>query len=133
MIPAYASHYYEYALRIPGDVVTDRNTLRLGVSGQSDGPLEIAELRIAASGHGIRTIVAQPPRPGTDFVPRGATGQLVFSFKQDADDTAKALFANVRGQVRVPNPNTIYLRLDAGYFEPPTLIRVLRKIFLEGR
>ena len=64
MIPAYASHYYEYALRIPGDVVTDRNTLRLGVSGQSDGPLEIAELRVLKA----KTQVLVTAEPWMDVV-----------------------------------------------------------------
>jgi transcription-repair coupling factor (superfamily II helicase) len=95
--------------------------------------LEVGELRIAASRHGIRTIVAQPPSPGTDFIPRGKTGQLVFLSKQDTGETAKALFANVRGEVRIPQPNTVYLRLDASYFEPQTLITVLRKVFVEGK
>ena len=48
---------------------------------------------------------------------------------QDALATrAKALFANVRGSVRIPDPKTINLRLNPSYFEPGTLIVLLRKI-----
>ncbi|MCX5646462.1 MAG: transcription-repair coupling factor [Phycisphaerae bacterium] len=97
--------------------------------------LDIGELRIAASKWDIRSIVAS----GND---------LVFSFKsrgegvpplssslngkgqgQDAlATTVKTLFANVRGSVRIPDPKTINLRLAPSYFEPRTLIVLLRKI-----
>jgi transcription-repair coupling factor (superfamily II helicase) len=82
--------------------------------------LEIAELRSAASHWHIRSIVAS----GND---------LVFSFKQDPGRKANALFANVRGSVRIPDPKTINLRLAPSYFEPRTLISLLRKIFSEGK
>ena len=44
----------------------------------------------------------------------------------------KTLFANVRGSVRIPDPKTINLRLSPSYFEPRTLITLLRKIFSRG-
>jgi transcription-repair coupling factor (superfamily II helicase) len=97
--------------------------------------LEIGEVRIAAARWDIKSIVAS----GND---------LVFSFKQgvepaaqrpsgprppsnrgqDARDTMNALFANVRGQVRISDPKTVRLRLPPSYFEPRTLITLLRKI-----
>jgi transcription-repair coupling factor (superfamily II helicase) len=94
--------------------------------------LDIGELRIAASKWDIRSIVVS----GND---------LVFSFKQsvegvppshrgqDARDTVNALFANVRGSVRIPDPKTVNLRLNPSYFEPRTLITLLRKIFSGGK
>ena len=33
------------------------------------------------------------------------------------------------GAVRIPKPKTVYLRLSKSYFEPRTLMSVLRKIF----
>jgi len=100
--------------------------------------LDIGELRIAAAKWDIRSIVASQPAPAKP-------GDLVFSFKQgvegvppsnrgqDARDTVKALFAHVQGSVRIPDPKTINLRLNPNYFEPRTLIGLLRKIFSEGR
>ena len=55
----------------------------------------------------------------------------MFTFKSDPGERAKSLFANVRGTVRIPNPTTVYLRLPASYFEPRTLITILRKILAE--
>jgi transcription-repair coupling factor (superfamily II helicase) len=82
--------------------------------------LEIAALRIAAVRWDIRSIVVS----GTD---------LVFSFKQDPGKKANALFADVRGSIRIPDPKTIHLRLAPAYFEPQTLIGLLRKILMEGK
>jgi len=94
--------------------------------------LDIGELRIAASKWDIRSIVVS----GND---------LVFSFKQsvegvppsnrgqDARDTVNSLFANVRGSVRIPDPKTVNLRLNPSYFEPRTLISLVRKIFSEEK
>jgi hypothetical protein len=53
---------------------------------------------------------------------------------QDALATAaKSLFAHVQGSVRIPDPKTINLRLNPNYFEPRTLINLLRKIFAEKK
>jgi transcription-repair coupling factor (superfamily II helicase) len=77
--------------------------------------LELAELRIAASKHDIKSIVTS----GHD---------VVFSFAEKASAKAKSLFANTKGKIRTPDPKTVYLRLAASYFEPKTLMTVLRKI-----
>ncbi|UCG56294.1 MAG: transcription-repair coupling factor [Phycisphaerales bacterium] len=77
--------------------------------------LELAEFRIAASKREIKSIVAS----GQD---------LVFSFSKEPDADVKSLLAGVSGKVRISDSNTAYLRLDENYFEPRTLISVLRKI-----
>ena len=92
--------------------------------------LEIAELRIAAAQWDIKSIVAQAP-PGR-FAPPSTKRNLIFSFKQDPGDKANTLFANVRGEVRIPDPKTVYLNLSPNYFEPQTLITILRRIFAES-
>ena len=81
--------------------------------------LELAELRIAASRRNIKSIVTS----GQD---------LIFLFEKDADK-AESLFAKVSGTVRIPNPKTVYLRLTKNYFEPKTLIRVLRKMLINKK
>jgi transcription-repair coupling factor (superfamily II helicase) len=93
--------------------------------------LEIAELRIAAAKWGIRSIVAQPPAAGFTPGRGGATGNLIFAFKDDPGNKAKQLFANVHGEVRIPDPKTVTLRLSPNYFEPPTLITLLRSVLAE--
>ncbi len=82
--------------------------------------LDIGELRIAASKWDIRSIVAS----GND---------LVFSFREEPGRKVNILFATVRGSVRIPDPKTINLRLNPSYFEPRTLITLLRKILSEGK
>jgi len=77
--------------------------------------LELAELRIKASRFDIRAIAAS----GQD---------LVFSFAKDHRGKIESLFAKVVGKVRMPEPDTVYLRLPKNYFEPRTLIAALRKI-----
>jgi transcription-repair coupling factor (superfamily II helicase) len=77
--------------------------------------LELAGLRIKASKQGIKSIVAS----GRD---------LIFSFAKDANVQADSLFAKVKGTVRIAGPKTVYLRLPQSYFEPKTLMNVLRKI-----
>ncbi len=78
--------------------------------------LELAQLRIAASKQDIKSIVTS----GQD---------LVFSFEKDAKSKAAFLFKNISGKVRILEPKTVYLRLPASYFEPRTIMSVLRKIF----
>ena len=77
--------------------------------------LELANLRIEASKLDIKSIVAS----GTD---------LIFSFTKAAGKRAKSLFANTSGNVTIADPRTVYLHLKESYFEPGTLISVLRKI-----
>jgi transcription-repair coupling factor (superfamily II helicase) len=90
--------------------------------------LDIGELRIAASKHDLRSIAVQPPATGYATWGRAPTGELIFTFKQDPGKKANTLFANVRGSVRIPDPKTVNLRLNPSYFEPRTLISLLRKI-----
>lgn len=77
--------------------------------------LEMAELRIKASRRGIKSIVAS----GQD---------LVFSFDKEAEGQAEALLSKASGKLRIPEPNIAYLRLEKNYFEPRTLITILRKM-----
>jgi transcription-repair coupling factor (superfamily II helicase) len=79
--------------------------------------LKFADLRIAASKRGIKSIIAS----GKD---------LIFSFSKDSNVQADSLFAKVRGTVRIAGPKTVYLRLPQSYFEPKTLMNVLRKILI---
>ncbi len=114
--------------------------------------LDIGTLRIAAAQWDIRSIVASQPvptKPGDlvfsfksrgEGVPplRGAgilpaiRGRDALATKEQGQDAlataAKALFAHVQGSVRIPDPKTINLRLNPNYFEPATLITLLRKI-----
>jgi len=77
--------------------------------------LELAELRIAAGKRDIKSIIA--------------SGQnLVFSFAKAPAAHAESLFAKVTGTVRIADSKTVYLRLSRSYFEPKTLISVLRRI-----
>jgi len=77
--------------------------------------LELAQLRIAASKQEVKSIVA--------------SGQeLIFSFEKEPDRKVETLFSKVAGKVRIPDQKTVYLRLPANYFEPQTLITILRKI-----
>ena len=77
--------------------------------------LELAELRIAASKRDIKSIVT-------------SGHNVVFSFAKEATAQAKSIFADTKGKIRIPDPKTVYLRLAASYFEPKTLITILRKI-----
>ncbi len=94
--------------------------------------LDIGELRIAASKWDIRQITAQLPKPGYYPGTFSATGDLIFTFKQDPGRKVKTLFASVRGELHIPDPKTARLRLAASYFEPATLITLLRKILAGG-
>jgi transcription-repair coupling factor (superfamily II helicase) len=75
--------------------------------------IDLADLRVRAGRYGIKSIIAS----GTD---------LIFSF--DKTDNVGDLFAKSPGIVRIPDPKTVYVRLNKSYFEPATLIPVLRKI-----
>jgi transcription-repair coupling factor (superfamily II helicase) len=77
--------------------------------------LELAELRIKAGKRSIKSIIAS----GKD---------LIFSFSKDSDVQADSLFAKVKGTVKIADPKTVYLRLPQNYFEPKTLMNILRKI-----
>lgn len=77
--------------------------------------VDLAELRIEAGRWNIKSIVAS----GRD---------LIFSFETDAKGKANLLFKNISGKIRVSDSKTVYLHLSANYFEPKTLITILRKI-----
>ncbi|MCX5637532.1 MAG: transcription-repair coupling factor, partial [Planctomycetota bacterium] len=78
--------------------------------------LDLAEIRIKASRRDIKSIVASEQ-------------ELVFSFGKEMDAKSESLFSKVRGKIRIPEPKTVYLRLLANYFEPKTLVNILRKMF----
>jgi len=82
--------------------------------------LELAEIRIAASKHDIKSIVAS----GND---------LAFSFAESPGEKANSLFANVSGRVRIVDGKTVCLRLPGNYFEPATLLSLVRKILTEAK
>jgi len=85
--------------------------------------LELAELRIEADKWDIKSIVASG-----QACPERSRRDLVFSFAKEPGSKANSLFVKVSGKVRITDPKTVYLRLPANYFEPKTLISVLRKI-----
>jgi transcription-repair coupling factor (superfamily II helicase) len=76
-----------------------------------------AQLRLWASAAAIRTILAQPP-------------DLVFTV--DDIKKFKPLQGKSPGDVRVIDDHTIHLRLPPAYFEPPTLMAMLRKLLRPG-
>jgi transcription-repair coupling factor (superfamily II helicase) len=82
--------------------------------------LDLAELRIKASALGIKSVVTS----GMD---------LVFSFAADRGSEAESLFSAVSGKVRVSGGTTVYLRLAESYFEPQTLMSLLRKVLGVGK
>jgi transcription-repair coupling factor (superfamily II helicase) len=82
--------------------------------------LDVAELRIKASRYNIKSIVAS----GED---------LIFTFSKEAEPPTKSFFSKVQGKVRISGMRTVYLRLSKNYFEPGTLINVLRKILGEEK
>ncbi len=81
--------------------------------------LDLAELRIKASRLGIKSIVIS----GLD---------LVFSFADGHGDQAESLLSKMSGKARISERTTVYLRLTENYFEPGTLMSVLRKVLREG-
>ena len=78
--------------------------------------LGLAELRIKAGKCHIKSIVT-------------SGSNLVFSFERDLKEQVESLFAKVAGTVKIADAKTVYLRLGKNYFEPRTLMGVLRKIF----
>jgi len=112
------------------------------IPDETKGLLDLAELRIAAAKWDIRSIVASQPNPLK-------AGDLIFSFRQSVEGatpskrgqsrcpsgraTVGALFASVKGTVRIADPKTVYLRLPPSYFEPQTLVTVLAKILAENQ
>ncbi len=77
--------------------------------------LDVADLRIKAAKQNIKSITAS----GTD---------LIFTFTKEHTGQIEKLFADTSANLNIPNPKTAYLRLQKNYFEPQTLITILRKI-----
>jgi transcription-repair coupling factor (superfamily II helicase) len=77
--------------------------------------LQLAELRIRAAKRNIKSIIAS----GQD---------LIFSFDKDHGGKTESLFVETAATVKIPDPRTVCLQLGKNYFEPKTLINVLRKM-----
>ena len=82
--------------------------------------LDMARIRLCAGQYGITSITV-------------SRKHLVFTFKETPGDEAHSLFARVNGNVRIPNPHTVAVGLADNYFEPSTLMTVLRKMFAPAR
>jgi transcription-repair coupling factor (superfamily II helicase) len=75
--------------------------------------LDMTEIRILASRWQIKSIIVSGP-------------DLVFAL--EADTATQHLFERAPGTVRIPDPKTVHLRLEKSYFEPQTLMSILRKM-----
>lgn len=75
--------------------------------------LDLAEIRILADRWNIKSLLLHGP-------------DLIFKFPEGTESAD--LFTRAPGRVAIPDPNTIHLRLEKSYLEPPTLIPVLRKL-----
>ncbi len=75
--------------------------------------LDLAELRILAQPFKIKSITQQQP-------------DIVFSVEEMA--LIEPLFANSPGSPRIADSHTVHLRLSPAYFEPSTLLAVLRRM-----
>ncbi len=84
------------------------------VPGQVTLTLELARIRLLATRRDIRNIIVQKP-------------DVIFTFAEGVNATD--LFARYPGTVRIPDARTVHLRLEKNYFEPPTLLALLRKLF----
>ena len=77
--------------------------------------IDLTAIKFKANQRGIKSIIVS----GRD---------LIFSFEEEGK--AGNLFERAPGSVRVPDANTVYVRLDENYFEVPTLMSILRKLFI---
>jgi len=75
--------------------------------------LDMTEIRILASSGRIKSIITS----GRDLV-----------FSLEADTAGQHLFERAPGIVRIPDSKTVHLRLEKNYFEPQTLMSILRKM-----
>jgi transcription-repair coupling factor (superfamily II helicase) len=80
--------------------------------------LEVSKVRLLAGKWGIASIVAH-------------NQDLIFSFKENTP--CSDLFARCPGRVSILDARTVYVRLDKKYFEPDTLLAVLRKLLTPSR
>ncbi len=77
--------------------------------------MNLAEIRILASAHNIRSITIS----GKD---------IVFTFQPDTVENIAELFEKSPGIIRIPDRQTVHIRLEDRHFEPDTLLAILRKI-----
>ncbi|MCF7973772.1 MAG: transcription-repair coupling factor [Phycisphaerae bacterium] len=82
--------------------------------------LDMAQIRLNAGQYGITSIAVSRKK-------------LVFTFSKPPDDRAHSLFARINGRVHIPNPCAVAVSLSDNYFEPATLMTVLRKMFNPSR
>jgi len=75
--------------------------------------LDLAEIRVLAQPFRIKSITQEEP-------------DLIFRIRELP--LVEPLFANSPGSPRMPDGTTIHLRLSEGYFEPDTLLAVLRRM-----
>jgi transcription-repair coupling factor (superfamily II helicase) len=81
--------------------------------------LDLAELRIKAGKHHIKSIITS----GQD---------IIFTFQKDYSGNIQTLFAKSSGKIRISEQNVVYMTPAKNYFEPKTLINILRKMFTES-
>jgi transcription-repair coupling factor (superfamily II helicase) len=81
--------------------------------------LEVAQLRIKAAKLNIKSIVT-------------SAGNLVFSFSKP-EANIERLFENVSAKLNITDEKTALLKLPESYFEPTTLMSLLRKILAEKK
>jgi transcription-repair coupling factor (superfamily II helicase) len=79
--------------------------------------IELAEIRIAATKLKIKSITTSDQN-------------LIFSFLENQLIKYKRIFDNVAGEPRIVDEKTVYLNLPKNYFEPKTLLSILRKMLL---
>ncbi|MBP7934026.1 MAG: transcription-repair coupling factor [Phycisphaerae bacterium] len=79
--------------------------------------LDLAEIRILAQPLKIRSINQQPP-------------DLIFTVDELA--LVEPVFAGSPGSPRMADAHTIHWRLSPAYFEPPTMLAILRRLLKEG-
>jgi transcription-repair coupling factor (superfamily II helicase) len=75
--------------------------------------LDLSQLRIMAAKWSIKSIIATEP-------------DLVFKFTDTSQ--IQTLFTRAPGTVRLPDKNTVHLRLEKNYFQPTTMMAVLRRL-----
>ena len=76
--------------------------------------LDLSEIRLLAGKRAIKSLVVT----GND---------LVFTMEKDA--SVSDFFARAPGRISIPDPRSVYVRLEKNYFEPTTLMAILRKLF----
>jgi transcription-repair coupling factor (superfamily II helicase) len=79
--------------------------------------LDLAEVRILAQPFRIKCITQRPP-------------DLIFSFDELA--LVEPLLARTTGSARMADAHTVHLRLAEAYFEPGTLLALLRQTLREA-